>query len=211
MKIYTKTGDDGTTGLFNGQRVGKDHRRVASYGDVDELNSLLGLAIVACDDSDSMGGPLRESLLTIQSHLFDLGADLATPQLDPMPTELPGDGDDPETKQSAKSQALESRTRRITPAHYEQLERWIDQASEPLPPLRQFILPGGSELAARLHVARSVCRRAERQCVTLTQLETVNPAAMIYLNRLSDLLFAYARWANHLTGQPDVPWQQNDP
>ncbi len=171
VKLYTRTGDDGTTGLHGGDRVRKDGPRVEALGAVDELNAHLGLARAACDH-DELDGVLG----VLQNRLFDLGADLASPGVAGVP--------------------------RIDASHFQEAESQIDQLSQPLEPLKNFILPGGSELASRLHVARGVCRRAERLCVTLGGVEPV----VIYLNRLSDLLFAMARRANQLAGICDVPW-----
>jgi cob(I)alamin adenosyltransferase len=183
MKLYTKRGDAGQTDLFTGQRVDKDSLRVDAYGTVDELNSLLGLAVTACANDDDQTRPL---LLDIQSRLFDLGADLAAPPEDP---------------------SQEALVPRMGDEQVNDLEAQIDRASANLPAMKHFILPGGTELAARLHVARTVCRRAERLCVALSKHEGVRPAMIVYLNRLSDLLFALARAANHAAGQKDIPWQ----
>jgi cob(I)alamin adenosyltransferase len=176
MKIYTKTGDAGETGLFGGPRVTKDHPRIEAFGTVDELNSHLGIVrtLPAAAEFDPL-------LRRIQSELFDLGAQLATP----------GDSDE-----------------RITPAHVETLERAIDTFESQIEPLKCFILPTGTPLAAELHVARTVCRRAERRVVTLAgRLETTTPAnAIEYLNRLGDLLFVLARVANRRDGVNDDPW-----
>lgn len=180
MKIYTRQGDQGQTGLFDGTRVSKDDLRIEAYGTVDELNSVLGTAIASCGDHT-----LQTLLLNIQHQLFDLGADLATP---------------------LKSTNAR-RVRRIMAADTEFLEKQIDLATSRLPPLKEFVLPGGAMSAAQLHVARTVCRRAERRLVTLMQREKLDPQPLIYLNRLSDLLFTLARLANHLHGVPDVPWQ----
>ncbi|MBX2850846.1 MAG: cob(I)yrinic acid a,c-diamide adenosyltransferase [Phycisphaeraceae bacterium] len=177
MKLYTKRGDDGHTDLIGGARVSKNHLRVSAYGAVDELNATIGLALADCAID-----AINKGLITTQCRLFDLGADLATPN-------------------SAK--AVSSR---LTAEHVSELESQIDAASEQLEPLRSFILPGGSVLAARLHIARTVCRRAEREVVALAEHEAVDPTATIYLNRLADLLFALARLANAKAGVPDVPW-----
>lgn len=176
MKLYTKRGDDGTTGLIGNVRVSKSDLRVAAYGDVDEANAVIGLALSGCSDADT-AAPLRR----IQSELFTLGAELATP-----------DGQTP-------AQA-------ITEAQAVQLERWIDEATTETAPLKNFVLPGGCELASRLHLARTVCRRAERTAVALAERESVSRSAITYLNRLSDLLFALARRANHRAGVADIPW-----
>ncbi|NNM88792.1 MAG: cob(I)yrinic acid a,c-diamide adenosyltransferase [Phycisphaerae bacterium] len=183
MKIYTRQGDQGQTGLFDGTRVSKDHWRIETYGTVDELNSTLGLAAANCAAPD-----MQALLLKIQHQLFDLGADLATP------------ADSPNAH----------RVRRIAAADTEFLEKQIDLATERLAPLKQFVLPGGTMLAAQLHVTRTVCRRAERRLVTLMQHEKIAPQPLIYLNRLSDLLFTLARLANHLENKMDVPWQPTE-
>jgi cob(I)alamin adenosyltransferase len=176
MKIYTKTGDAGETGLFGGPRVSKDHARIEAFGTVDELNSHLGIVrtLPAAGEFDVL-------LRSIQCELFDLGAQLATP----------GGADE-----------------RITVRHVETLERAIDRYEAELEPLKCFVLPTGTPLAAELHVARTVCRRAERRVVTLAaRVETTIPAnAIEYLNRLGDLLFVLARVANHREGVADDPW-----
>ena len=186
MKLYTRTGDDGTTGRFGGERVEKDARCVEASGTVDELNCHVGLALAACGDDE-----LTQALTSVQQRLFELGADLAAPR--PAGAE--------QTRQAP----------RIESEHITEIERLIDEACAPLAPLRTFILPGGCELAARLHVARAVCRRAERCCVALQREEPVNPLTVVYLNRLSDLLFALARQANQLAGVPDTPWPPGSP
>ena len=178
-RIYTKSGDTGETGLGDGLRVPKDHPRVIAYGEVDELNSVLGLLAAYCPDA-----PEKELLHTIQNDLFDVGADLCVP---------PADGEEP-------AHAL-----RIVEAQYLRLERAIDRLNEHLHPLRSFILPGGSPAAAWLHLARTVCRRAERSLVTLMRTEPVNEHALIYLNRLSDFLFVLGRVANS-GGEADILW-----
>lgn len=182
MRIYTKTGDTGDTGLFDGTRVMKDDLRIETYGTVDELNSVLGTAIAACTPPELH--PLAALLTRIQCQLFDAGADLATP--------LGGKN--------------ESKIRRIGPDHITFLEGQIDAATAQLPPLSHFVLPGGTPAAAHLHLARTVCRRAERLLVTLTRMNDLGPHILIYFNRLSDLLFTLARLANHLTGKPDIQW-----
>jgi len=181
VKIYTKTGDDGTTGLFGGRRVSKTDARVEAYGVVDELNALLGLAL-ASDDSAGLA-KVRELLLMIQQDLFVLGADLATPQ-------------------GEESSYLP----RLQDAHVEALERAIDSAEATLPPLRNFILPGGPAPAAHLHHARTVCRRAERATVALGQAQVIGAIPVHYLNRLADLLFVLARVAAHAKGAPEIEW-----
>ena len=179
MKIYTKTGDRGQTSLFDGRHVPKNNLRIETYGTVDELNSHLGLANAECRH-----GELRELLEQLQRQLFDLGADLATPA---------------DSKNAGKIQ-------RIGAWHIAFLEQQIDAATAVLRPLKRFVLPGGSVTAARLHVARTVCRRAERLLVTLMAQEPVGPDALIYVNRLSDLIFTLARRANQLDGVADVEW-----
>lgn len=178
-RIYTKSGDGGETGLGDGSRVPKDSGRVEAYGQVDELNSVLGLVVASCPDC-----PESALLHTIQNDLFDVGADLCVP---------PTEGEQP-------GKAL-----RVTAAQSERLEKAIDRLNESLQPLRSFVLPGGTPLAGYLHLARTVCRRAERSVVTLMRAETVNANVLIYLNRLSDLLFVLARVAND-GGKGDVLW-----
>jgi cob(I)alamin adenosyltransferase len=181
MKIYTKTGDRGDTGLFGGGRVTKSHPRVDAYGDVDELNASLGLARAI----EPMPR-IDELLVPIQRDLFAVGALLATPDLEKMRQHL------------AKA--------RVDEARIAQLEQAIDDADAELDPLRAFILPGGSPKAAALHVARTVCRRAERRVVELTHNEEIPELAVIYLNRLSDLLFTLARLAARRAGVGEVTW-----
>jgi cob(I)alamin adenosyltransferase len=181
-RITTKTGDRGTTALGDGRRLRKDHPRIEATGEVDELNAVLGLAIAA--DPQSPDAPL---LRGVQNDLFDLGADLTMP-----PPKAGG-------KQRART-AL-----RLTEAHVAPLERAIEQVNAGLTPLKSFVLPGGSPAAAWLHLARTVCRRAERRLVTVARRESLNPQAIIYLNRLSDLLFVLARRAN-AGGREDVLW-----
>ena len=178
MKIYTRTGDKGHTGLFGGGRVPKDDRRVACYGDVDELNAQLGVCATL-----ATGKPMAELLAKLQSLLFDLGAELATAA---------------EAKHPPPGMAQDQVT---------WLESEIDRAEDGLGALKTFILPGGCPLAAGLHVARAVCRRAERACVSLVAAEPrTSPTTVIVLNRISDLLFVLARRANHEAGVSDVPW-----
>jgi cob(I)alamin adenosyltransferase len=179
-RIYTKSGDKGETGLGDGSRVPKDHPRVAAYGTVDELNAVLGLVLLHLADS-----PHFELVRDIQNELFDVGADLCVP----------------ETPKQASAQPL-----RVTPEQALRLEHAIDQLNERLQPLHSFVLPGGTPAAAWCHVARTVCRRAERDVATLMRTEAVNPQALIYLNRLSDLLFVLARVCND-DGKTDVLWE----
>jgi cob(I)alamin adenosyltransferase len=183
VKIYTKTGDEGQTSLFGGQRVSKDDARVRAYGDVDELNAVLGLAIsLEPSQFDS------RSLATIQRDLFTIGAELATPD----PNKL--------GKALARSGAA------INPSDVAGLEEMIDAHEAKLPPLKNFILPGGTPKAAAFHLARTVCRRAERSVVTLARDQSINPSIIHYLNRLSDLLFVLARSVNAEAGKPDITW-----
>lgn len=179
MKIYTKTGDDGTTGLFGGDRVPKDSLRIEAYGTVDELNSFVGLVVAALPAS---GSKLEDTLLSIQYDLFVAGADLATPL-------------------SAKPVVP-----RISDVEIEALENHIDRLESDLEPLKTFILPGGALASAHAQVARTVCRRAERCCVTLAANDEINSLVTIYLNRLSDLLFVISRWINLKSGKSDIPW-----
>jgi len=181
MKIYTKTGDAGETGLFGGGRVPKDHSRVRAYGDVDELNSSLG--VVRATQPVHFFDDLLE---TIQRDLFALGGQLATP--------------DPEKVRKALEKA------ELTPARIEVFEQIMDEADRELPALAAFVLPAGTPKAAALHLARTVCRRAERNVVKLSHEAEVPDLFVIYLNRLSDLLFTLARLANHREGAGDVTW-----
>ena len=181
MKIYTKTGDAGETGLFGGGRVPKDHVRVQAYGDVDELNSAIG--VVRATAPTALFDPLLES---IQRDLFALGGHLATPH--------------PEKVRKALEKA------ELSEARVALFERTMDEADAELPPLRAFVLPAGTPKAAALHLARTICRRAERGVVTLAHADEVPELFLTYLNRLSDLLFTLARLANHRDGKGDVTW-----
>jgi cob(I)alamin adenosyltransferase len=183
VRIYTRTGDAGETGLFGGERVRKDTLRVAAYGDVDELNAALGLALAT-----ECFGDLRAALQQVQGDLFVLGADLAAPAAG--------------TRDRARRT-----TPRVTGEMVAALERMIDRFEAGLEPLCHFILPGGTVAAAALHLARAVCRRAERRIITLAASEPVGPAVVPYINRLSDLLFVLARAANHHARQPDTIWE----
>ena len=178
MKIYTKTGDDGTTGLYGGSRVSKADLRVEVYGTVDEANAAIGFARAA-----TLSPATDATLARVQSSLFDIGAVLATPPGEDSKSAPPSDAD------------------------VVALERAIDALEAGLTPLRTFVLPGGTDAAARLHLARTVCRRAERLVVRLAASEVVDPAVVRYLNRLSDLLFVQARAANAARGVADVPWK----
>ena len=178
-KVYTKTGDDGTTGLGGGQRVPKESLRVTAYGSVDELSSTIGVA-VACGTVDALTTPLTR----IQNDLFHLGSDLCVLE---------------EDKERFKVATIEAR-------HVDMLEGIMDQLSEELEPLQNFILPGGHLAAAHLHVARTVCRRAERDVICLSREEKVGPETIRFLNRLSDTLFVMARYQNLRTDTEDVLW-----
>jgi cob(I)alamin adenosyltransferase len=181
MKIYTRTGDTGETGLFGGGRVPKSHPRVAAYGDVDELNSVIG--IVRATAGQQFFDPLLES---IQRDLFSIGGHLATP--------------DPERVRKSLEKAV------LSPDRVSEFEHIMDVAEQELPPLRAFVLPAGTPVAASLHLARTVCRRAERSIVHLASANDVPDLFIVYVNRLSDLLFTLARLANHRDGVGDVTW-----
>ena len=178
-KVYTRTGDEGSTGLGGGQRVMKDSPRIEAYGTVDELNSVLGL-VMAREVSREIAEPLAK----IQNDLFHLGSDLCVLEEDKETMPVP----------------------RIEERHVTELERVIDRLSEDIPPLENFILPGGAPGSARLHLARTICRRAERRIVTLAAEEPIGNWVLQYLNRLSDLLFVMARWENRARGVGDVLW-----
>ena len=179
-RIYTKTGDEGMTGLGGGRRVAKDAPRVRAYGTVDELNSSIGVALAL-----GLTDRLNAELATIQDELFDLGSDLCWP------------GDDERRGQIPTVQT----------GHVERLERLIDELNAVVGPLANFLLPGGSPGAAQLHVARTVCRRAEREAITLAHEEPIGELVLPYLNRLSDALFVMARYENHERGVVEPLWQ----
>jgi cob(I)alamin adenosyltransferase len=179
LRIYTKTGDLGETSLLGGTRVPKDHLRVAAYGDLDETNAALGAVRALAEE------PPERLLFSIQKDLFAIGAQLA----------------DPSHKVAAKRAKAA-----VTAAHVRRLEKAIDVREESLPPLRSFVLPGGTPAAALLHQARTVCRRAERSVVTLAREADVDPRIIVYLNRLSDLLFVLARAENHRAGLAEDRW-----
>jgi cob(I)alamin adenosyltransferase len=180
MKLYTKTGDAGSTGLIGGKRVPKNHLRIEAYGCVDELNSVLGFCRV------NQPGWVNDLLAPVQHELFVIGSHLALDD-----TQDPSEWKLPELSQKSIAR----------------LEKQIDHAEDELPKLKNFILPGGTELAARLHIARTVARRAERSLVSLSEHAKVDAKMMVYLNRLSDWLFASARLANHRAGVADVIWE----
>jgi len=182
MKIYTRTGDDGSTGLLGPGRVRKDDPRVEAYGSVDELNAALGVARAL-----DAGGWVSTELSAIQARLFSLGAELA-----------------------ATSSAPLAGLRRIDDADVAGLETIIDRLERDLPPLKNFILPAGHVLAAELHLARTICRRAERRVVSLATSSAVEPRVVHYLNRLADLLFVMARWCNWRAGVTDVEWRAGE-
>ena len=188
-RVYTRKGDDGRTGLVGGQRVPKDSPRIEAYGTVDELNACLGAARATVNElaqQEPRLAVLGAIVLRVQHELFNLGSILAT---------LP--------------ENVHPRQPRVTDAEIAQLEKGMDAMNEELAPLRSFVLPGGSRVDAELHVARTVCRRAERACVGLGTGESVPPEAVRYLNRLSDALFVWARWAAHVSGSPETLWEPN--
>jgi cob(I)alamin adenosyltransferase len=188
-RVYTRQGDSGETALVGGQRLPKDGPRIEAYGTVDELNSFLGLARATANQlavEQPRLALLAAILLRVQHELFNLGSILAT---------LPED--------------VHPKQPRVTAAEITQLEHEMDAMNEELPPLRSFVLPGGSRLDAELHVARTICRRAERIVVTLARVDSAPPEAVRYLNRLSDSLFVWSRWAGHITGAPETLWEPN--
>ncbi len=188
-RVYTRQGDTGDTGLVGGQRVHKDSLRIEAYGTVDELNSVLGLARSTTGQlavSQPRLAILAAILLRVQHELFNLGSILAT---------LPED--------------VHPRQPRVTDREIAQLESEMDAMNEDLPPLRSFVLPGGSRLDAELHLGRTICRRAERITISLSRTESVPPEAIRYLNRLSDALFIWSRWAGHISGSPETLWEPN--
>lgn len=182
--IYTRSGDAGTTGLFGGGRVPKDHPRVVAYGEVDELNSTIGVALAFMTDKR-----LTETLSGVQNELFNIGAELAS-------------------ESGAEKAANYARAFTNADAKTAALEHLMDEVDAALPPLTTFILPSGSQAGALLHLCRTVCRRAERAVVTLSHKEQVNPDLARYLNRLSDLLFVMARHVNHADGRPETQWRK---
>jgi cob(I)alamin adenosyltransferase len=188
-RVYTRRGDQGETSLAGGQRVPKDGPRIEAYGTVDELNSFLGAARVTASElaaTEARLSRLAAVLLRVEHELFNLGSILAT---------LPED--------------VHPKQARVTDAEVARLESEIDRMNADLPPLRSFVLPGGSRLNAELHICRTVCRRAERAAVALGRVEPVPPEAVRYLNRLSDALFVWSRWASHVTGAPETLWEPN--
>ena len=188
-RVYTRQGDQGETALAGGQRVPKDGARIEAYGTVDELNSFVGVARSTVAEM-AAGEPrlavLAAILLRVQHELFNLGSILAT---------LPED--------------VHPKQARVTETEVAQLEIEMDRMNEDLPPLRSFVLPGGSRLNAELHVCRTVCRRAERAAVELARAESIPPETVRYLNRLSDAMFVWSRWASHVAGAPETLWEPN--
>ena len=180
MKIYTGRGDQGKTSLWGGETVAKDSPRVCAYGTVDELNALLGAARAVCADTE-----IHTLLISLQNGLFRAGADLAA------------------------REGANTRIARIGQEDWRRLEGWIDSLEEQLPPLNNFILPGGTSGAALLHLARTVCRRAEREAAALLSVQEINSDLLIYLNRLSDLLFVMARYENLRGGSKEEIWREN--
>ncbi|MEW6507006.1 MAG: cob(I)yrinic acid a,c-diamide adenosyltransferase [Bacteroidota bacterium] len=182
MKIYTKTGDKGETSLFGGQRVQKNSLRISAYGTIDELNSFLGIAVTEIVDKE-----LVEVIHSIQNDLFTLGSDLASP-----------------IEKENNSFTIP----RVNKGFIERLEKLIDNFDSRIPPIKNFILPGGTKGAGFLHLARTVCRRAEREVISLAQIESISEEIKIYLNRLSDLLFVLARFENFISNHPDIEWRK---
>ncbi|MDR1876880.1 MAG: cob(I)yrinic acid a,c-diamide adenosyltransferase [Flavobacteriaceae bacterium] len=188
MKVYTKTGDKGTTALYGGTRVPKNNIRIQTYGEVDELNSYIGLIRSHTTDKE-----IDEQLQIIQNSLFDLGAELATP--------------------ADKLMLANGKPRLsclLSEKQIELLESWIDRMEEKLPPLTQFILPTGNIATSTSHIARTVCRRVERDVISLGEVEEIRPLGHKYLNRLSDYLFVLARYFGHLAGEKETPWTPNE-
>ena len=180
MKIYTKTGDNGDTGLFGGERVGKNSQRINAYGTIDELNAYIGLAVTEIKDKK-----VKKDLILIQNQLFTVGTDLATPE-------------------NEKTRKLN--IKRTPVSYYEKIEDLIDDYDSKLAELKNFILPGGSKGSALLHICRTVCRRAEREVVALKDVVKIENNIVIFLNRLSDLLFVLSRFENKVSNRPDTIW-----
>jgi len=180
MKIYTKTGDKGETGLFGGERVTKDSLRISAYGTIDELNAFIGYTITEIQDAT-----VKEKLLTVQNYLFTVGSDLATPD-------------------TPKNEKLN--IQRTPDSFYKEIEKTIDHYEAQLEELRNFILPGGVKSSAMLHVCRTICRRAEREIVALKKTVTIGDNILIFLNRLSDLFFVLSRFENKVSNHPDTIW-----
>lgn len=214
--LYTRTGDAGTTSLIGGQRIAKNSPRVSAYGTLDELNAMIGLVQAHCTQLDDF---ITSTLLTINNTLFNIGAYLATPtepQTPPAATPTPNQDSNNQSPSPNQDSGNQSPTgdpdstpkAPITPATLSDLEHQIDLLDSMVPQLRQFVLPGGSVGAAHAHVARTVCRRAERDILTLTDTGAyVHPIVLTYINRLSDYLFILARYINHFTGTPELTWR----
>jgi cob(I)alamin adenosyltransferase len=183
-RIYTRTGDGGSTSLYGGERVPKHHPRLEVYGKLDELQAALGLLLVVLDDAAG-----AECVRGVQNDLFDIGADLATPVESSFRQRLP---------------------RLVDQEDCRRLERWIDRYNALAPPMRGFILPGGTEAAARAHLARTICRSAERALAELMSAEEIRPENLVYLNRLSDFLFVVARWLNARNGEEEMLWRKRE-
>ncbi len=190
-KLYTRKGDDGNTNLLGGSSVSKDDTRVEAYGTVDELNAQLGVAASLFHDANQAAHfeAISDRMGIVQGELFEVGAELARPK---------SPGNQPQN------------TSAISPDRIARMESWIDEADAIVPPLKRFILPGGNRVAAHLHVCRALCRRAERRVVTLASRHPINPHVPIYLNRLSDLLFVWARLTNHFAKCPEQTWPKGD-
>ncbi len=182
MKIYTKTGDKGETGLYGGVRVSKNSPRIEAYGTIDELNSFIGLAVTEVQDK-----AVKDLLNKIQNQLFTVGTDLSTPY----------------SFEDQKKDIL-----RVTPDFYEEIEKSIDFFEEKLDELKNFIIPGGSKSASLLHICRTISRRSERRIVALNSLEQINSNIVIFLNRLSDLFFVLSRYENKISNHPDIIWNK---
>lgn len=188
-RVYTRKGDAGETALVGGERLGKDELRIEAYGTVDELNAFIGAALITARDLVSEQAPMQELatiLRRVQHELFNLGSILAT-----------------------RPDKVHEAQPRVRAAEIERLEQELDRMNEELPALRSFVLPGGSRLSVELHQCRTICRRAERVCVALSREESVEPASIGYLNRLSDALFVWSRWADHVQGAEETLWDPN--
>ena len=188
-RVYTRKGDAGETALVGGERLGKDELRIEAYGTVDELNAFVGAALITARELASVRPRMQELaaiLRRVQHELFNLGSILAT-----------------------RPDKVHEAQPRVRAAEIERLEQELDRMNEELPTLRSFVLPGGSRLSVELHQGRTICRRAERHCVALSREESVEPASIGYLNRLSDALFVWSRWADHVQGAEETLWDPN--
>lgn len=191
--LYTRTGDSGTTSLVDGSRTPKDHPRVDAYGDIDELSSALGLVASGKECPEE----IRDEIRHIQNLMFSIGSYMATPSQEAVNPEKTSESETPEWIRSFLGKLGEET---------EKLEGWIDSLDERTPKIRSFVLPGGSDEASRCHLARTICRRAERKAIALSRESHVDPGVIAYLNRLSDYLFITARYLNFLTGIDDIAW-----